>query len=120
MDRRLLVLLCLIVVLLSQIVQLGRVVSVTATSAPTLIPTFTSIFIPTPTPWVKQDIVVQMGLGWGLSVWVDDASNARYEVDKVEGVIDTELMHKGHMIYVRVDPRFNKILVAEAIVTRLR
>ena len=120
MDKRLYVLLCLIVVLFSQIVQFYRIGQQTVSVSPTLMPAFTSIFIPTPTVWVKQDIVVEMAEGIGLQVWVDDAPNARYEVDQVEGVIDTELMQKGHMIYVRVDPRFSKVLVAEAIVTRLR
>ncbi len=101
--KKIIVLLCLIIVLLSQVAQLTR------TGRPTI----------TPTPWIKQGILIEMSAGKGVDIWTDNAETDVLEIRKIEGIIDAIVMQNGHMIYARVDPRYDKFLVAEAIKKRL-
>lgn len=107
------VLLCLIVVLAQCAID------------PTVPPVpSTAIIAPastvTPTPWVKQDILVQMEVGKGMTVWTDNITTAKQRtIDETEGVINTVLMDNGHSIFVQIDPRYNKVLVAKEIEDRL-
>lgn len=105
-TRNLSVLFSLILVLLSQMVQLSR--------SEILGPVIT----PTITPWVKQDILIKM-LPSGMKVWTDNAEVDRLVIDKIEGVLVTMTFGDGHEIFVRVDPRYDRVLVAEAIMNRL-
>lgn len=73
---------------------------------------------PTATPWVKQNVLVMMRPA-GLEVWTDNAEVDRLVIDTVDGVVVTLTYGDGYMIYVRVDPRYDKVLVAEAIIDRL-
>lgn len=109
-TKKMILLLCLTIVLLSQGVQLTRI----ARSPVNLTPTP----VPAAVPWVKQDVLIRK-LASGLEVWTDNAEVDQLIVDKVDGVIDTTTYSDGHMIYVRVDPRYEKALVAEAIINRL-
>lgn len=101
-------LLGLIVVLISQIVQFGS-----APSVPTAMP------IPTATPWVKQNILIETKSGKGLDVWTDNIATDRRKIDEIEGVISTILLYNDHMIYVSIDPRYDNDLVAKVIADRL-
>ncbi len=105
-TRNTIVLICLVIVLLSQIVQLNRCYKIVTTIQPI------------DTPWIKQDVLIEMKPS-GITIWVDDAETDRLIVDSVEGVVNTSTYGDGYQIYVRVDPRYNKELVAKDILRRL-
>lgn len=102
--QNIVILTCLIVVLFSQISQFGSVPRVGNT-----------ISVPTATPWVKQDILIEIKSGKGIDVWTDNIVTDRRKIDEIEGVINTILMRNNHMIYVQFDPRYDKDLIAKAI-----
>lgn len=110
-TEKMILLLCLTTVLLSQGVQLTRI-------ARSPVISLTPTPIPTATPWVKQDVLVMMRPS-GLEVWTDNAEVDRLVIDRVDGVVNTTTYSDGYMIYVRVDPRYDKALVAEAIINQL-
>lgn len=110
--RNLVTFLGLIAVLLLLVAQFDR--STTEGSVVILPSTPT----PTATPWVKQNVLVMMRPA-GLEVWTDNAEVDRLVIDTVDGVVVTLTYGDGYMIYVRVDPRYDKVLVAEAIIDRL-
>ncbi len=107
-NQNIIILVCLIVVLISQIAPYTIVAPV-----PTIMP------VPTATPWVKQDILIETKSGKGLDVWTDNSVTDRRKIDEIEGVISTLLLRNDHMIYVEIDPRYDKALVAKAIADRL-
>lgn len=124
-TKNLIMLLSLIVVLLLQVAQFSRGNMGGAVIPPTTTPSWVKLVIsltPTPTatatPWVKQDILVIM-MPHGFQVWTDSAEEDRLVVDAVEGVIDTKIFNDDYMIYVRLDPRFDKFLVAKDVMTQL-
>ena len=104
----LIVLLCLIVVLVSQIFHLVIIALVSI-----VLP------LPTGTPWIKQDVLIETKSGRGLNVWTDNITIAKRKINEIEGVTNTTLLANGHMIYVAIDPRYDKALVAEEIKNRL-
>ncbi len=110
------VLLCLIVV-----VVLTQCATVTpATPTQIISPAIVTITPVTSTPWVKQNILVEMEVGKGMVVWTDNIAIAERTIDEIEGVINTVLTGNGHAIYVLIDPRYSKVLVAKEIEDRLR
>ena len=75
---------------------------------------------PTPTAWVKQDILIEVAPGLGLDIWTDNAEIDSIKVAKIDGVIDIWIMNNGHMIYARIDPRYDKSQVAKEILRELK
>lgn len=89
----------------------------TAPIAPACTPAPTA----TPTPWIQQEILVEMTTGKGITVWVNNPEQARIKIGNAKniGVIDTAIMDKGHSIYIRIDPRYNKTVAAREIIKLL-
>lgn len=76
--------------------------------------------IPTPTAWVKQDILVEMPVGRSIWIWTDNPETDMLKVQKIEGVVQATLMNNDRMIAAYIDPRYDKDLVAKAIEKRLK
>lgn len=72
---------------------------------------------PTPTPWVKQSVLVKLG-GAGLQVWSDDAARNEPRIATIEGVEGVWATTKNRN-EVLVDLRYSKELVAQEIVNLL-
>lgn len=90
------------------------------TSTVIILPSSTVTPTPTPTPWVKQDILIEMEADKGMTVWTDNIATAERTIDEIEGVISTMLIANDKAIFVLIDPRYSKVLVAKEIEDRLR
>lgn len=102
------------------IVLLCFLVVVVLTQFTTVSPAIVTITPSTPTPWVKQDVLIEMEVGKGMIVWTDNIATSERMIDEIEGVARTDLAENGHAIYVVIDPRYSKVLVAKEIEDRLR
>ncbi len=102
------------------IVLLCFLVAVVLTQFTTVSPNTSPASTVTPTPWVKQDVLIEMEAGKGMTVWTDNMATAERTIDEIKGVINTVLTGNGHAIYVQIDPRYSKVLVAKEIEDRLR
>lgn len=70
--------------------------------------------MPSPTPWVKQDVLIEISSNY-LKIWTDNIELDAQKVSNIEGVINTQVMQNGHMIYVRTSPRYSSALIAKDI-----
>ncbi len=89
-------------------------------STPVSAPLFLlTVSTPTPAPFIKQDILINMQAGKGLDIWIDNIDTHIVSVAEVEGVMDVIKSYGGYALYVRVDPRYDKDVVAGEILEML-
>ncbi len=71
----------------------------------------------TPTPWIQQEILIEMSAGKGLTIWIDNPEQAQIKLNNASdlGIISATIMDNDHSIYVLIDPRYRKAKAAQEI-----